>query len=79
MNYVYGFDTKIAFFWNTVFLFLIMFFTGVFFKYSVLKDKKKQMITFGVIFVTVILNKPMGGVLQKIVDNMVALFKKSKG
>lgn len=78
MNYVYGFNTKIAFIWNTVFLFFIMFFTGTFLKFMLLRDKKKQMITFGIIFATVILNKPVGTALQKIADNMVNLFKKSQ-
>jgi hypothetical protein len=78
MNYVYGFNSKIAFFWNTIFLFLIMFLTGLFIKFTFLRKQKRQIFTFAIIFVAVILNKPVGKGLQKIVDNMIDLFKRSK-
>jgi len=78
MNYIYGFKSKILFIWNTIFLFLLMFFLGFVYKYAFKKDVMKVLVWFVVLVILCFSNKTLGGAFKFVIDNMMALGRMSK-
>lgn len=77
MNYVYGFTSMILFIWNVIFLFFLMLFMGMVYKYVLMKEPLRMNIWIIVLVLFVIGNKYLGGMFKHALDTMFEMFKKT--